>query len=203
MSNAPRATDGIAGLHEAMNFTSKWLRCALAAGLLSATPACFVRKRVVTPVGHPQNRPPLTATKTELIERIHALFDPIQSFTLTADMSPSVGSLYGGELTDYATIRAFVLFRRPDDIRVIGLDPVIHSSTIFDMVSTGNNFRVSIPSKNDFIEGANDAPPSSKNKLENLRPTAFLHSLIIAAPAPRTSRFLKTTRMKPRRFTFF
>ncbi len=146
--------------------------------------SCFVQHRVVKQPGATSNRPMLTATKDQLIDRIHAASDPIQSFNMRADMSPSVGSLNGGELTDYATVRAFVLFRRPDDIRVVGLDPVVHSTTIFDMVSTGNEFRVSIPSKNRFIEGDNNAPPDSKNKLANLRPSAFLNALIIAAPKP-------------------
>jgi len=152
----------------------------LAAAL--ATPACFVRHRTVPAPGKAENRPLLSATKEELIARIHRSFDPIQSFNLRADMSPSVGQLYGGELTDYATIRAYVLFRRPGDIRVVGLDPVVHSKTIFDMISIGAMFRVYIPSKNTFYVGNNTAPPSSKNKLENLRPTAFLTSLVIAPP---------------------
>jgi hypothetical protein len=161
------------------------LRCAVVLCLLMALSGCFVRRRVLTPPqGTPANRPILTATKDELLGRIRAVFDPLQSFSMRADMSPSVGSVYTGALTDYATIRAYVLFRRPDDIRVIGLDPVVHSSTIFDMVSSGNDYRVSIPSKNEFIEGDNNAPPSSKNKLENLRPAAFLQSMIIAPPAP-------------------
>jgi hypothetical protein len=129
------------------------------------------------------NHPLLIATKDELIARIHRVYDPIHSFNLRADMSPSVGAIYGGELTDYATIRAYVLFRRPDDIRVIGFDPVVHSKTIFDMVSTGNSFRLSIPVKDAFYVGNNDTPPGSKNKLENLRPTAFLTSMIVQAPA--------------------
>jgi len=149
-------------------------------------PACFVRKRTIaSPPGQTAaNRILLSATKDQLIARIHDAFDPIQDFTMRADMSPSVGSVYTGSLTDYATIRAYVLFLRPDNIRVIGLDPVVHSTTIFDMVSTGPDFRVLIPSKSAFIEGNNNAPPSSRNKLENLRPEAFLRSLIVSAPEP-------------------
>jgi hypothetical protein len=159
-------------------------RFALILCLSMAASGCFVRKRTLTtPKGEPANRPILTAAKDDLIARIRSVFDPIQNFDMRADMAPSVGSVYTGSLTDYATIRAYILFRRPDSIRVVGLDPVVHSSTIFDMASTGNDFRVSVPSKNEFIEGANDAPPSSKNKLENLRPTAFLHSLIVEAPS--------------------
>jgi hypothetical protein len=148
--------------------------------------ACLVRKRVVVPAGKAkQSRALLTASKDSLIQLIHQAWDPIQSFTIKADMAPSVGQLYGGQVTDYATITGFVLFRRPDDIRVIGQDPVIHS-TLFDMVSTGNDFRVSLPTKNQFIIGSNSAPANSKNKLENLRPAAFLNSLMIMTPDSAT-----------------
>lgn len=148
-------------------------------------PSCLVRRRVVPKPGATKHetRPLLTATKEELIQRIHIISDPIVSFTMKADMSPSVGSLYGGQVTDYATITGYVLFLRPDSIRVIGQDPVIHS-TAFDMVSTGNDFRVSIPLKNQFFVGQNDAPANSKNKLENLRPVAFLNALLIRPPEP-------------------
>src|SRR5580693_6286136 len=145
---------------------------------------CFVQKRVVPPpAGTPPNRTLLTATKQQLIDRIHQVYDPVQSFNMRADMAPSVGTLNGGgELTDYATIRAYVLVQRSDNIRVIGLDPVVHSTTIFDMASMGENFRVSIPSKSAFYVGNNSTPPTSKSKLENLRPTAFLEAMIVAPP---------------------
>ncbi len=133
------------------------------------------------PQGQRVPKPMLTATKEQLIEKIHQVADPIQSFTMKTDMSPSVGSLYGGQVTDYPTISGFILFLKPDNIRVVGLDPVIHS-TAFDMVSQGNEFRVWIPLKNQFIEGLNDAPATSKNKLENLRPAAFLTALLIRPP---------------------
>ena len=148
--------------------------------------ACLVRRRVVAPPGKAkENRPLRFAAKENLIQLVHNAWDPIQSFTMKADMSPSVGQLYGGQVTDYATITGFLLFRRPDNIRVIGQDPVIHS-TLFDMVSTGSDFRVSLPTKNQFVIGSNNAPATSKNKLENLRPAAFLTSLMIIPPDPST-----------------
>ena len=121
---------------------------------------------------------------------MHVLADPIQSFSVKADLSPSVGGVFGGKVTDYPTIQGFILYRHPDQIRVVGLDPVVHS-TILDMVSTGNDFRVSIPTKSQFIEGANDAPATSKNKLENLRPVAFLSALLIDPPRPGETAILE------------
>ncbi len=137
----------------------------------------------MTPPGQRVPQPLLSASKDQLIQKIHQVCDPIQSFTMKIDMSPSVGSVYGGKVTDYPTITGFILFLKPDDIRVVGLDPVIHS-TAFDMASSGNDFHVLIPSKNEFIAGRNDSQPSSKNKLENLRPAAFLSALLINPPAP-------------------
>jgi hypothetical protein len=137
----------------------------------------------VVPAGKAANQPLLKATKQDLIDRVHAIADPLHSFQMKADMSPSVGGLYGGKVTDYPTITAFILYRRPSDIRVIGLDPVIHG-TAFDMLAMGNDFKVSIPPKNQFIEGRDDLPPNSPNKLENLRPSAFRTSLLVEPPSP-------------------
>jgi hypothetical protein len=144
-----------------------------------------VRRRTVAPAGKTVNLPTLTATKAELIQRVHHAVDKLESFQMKADMSPSVGNIYGGEVTDYATISGVILFKRPEQIRVVGLDPVVHS-TAFDMVSVGNDFLVSIPVKNQFIEGRNDLPANSSNKLENLRPIAFRTSLLINPPDDNT-----------------
>jgi len=102
---------------------------------------------------------------------------------MTADLSPSVLEPSKGTATDYATVSAYVLLHKPDEIRILGKDPVI-GSTIFDMVSSGSEFRVSIPPKKRFIIGSNTAPPTSGNKLENLRPEALLASLLVRPPDP-------------------
>ncbi len=166
-------------------FTARRRLVPFLALLLIFSSGCLVRRRTVIPVGKKANQPLMTATKDELIARVHALTDPIHSFQMKADMSPSIGSLYGGQVTDYPTITGVFLFLRPTEIRVIGLDPVVHG-TAFDMVSVGNDFDVSIPAKNQFIEGRNDLPATSPNKLENLRPSAFRTSLLIAPPDPAT-----------------
>src|SRR5208337_3148952 len=48
--------------------------------------------------------------------------DPLQSFLVQMDMSPSVGSLYEGEIKDYATLGGYILFQKPDRIRIVGTD---------------------------------------------------------------------------------
>jgi hypothetical protein len=159
-----------------------WLELVLIALLCSA---CLVRRRTVVPAGKTVNQPLLKATREELIKRVHDVADPLHSFQMKVDMAPSVGSLYGGTVTDYPTIDGIVIYRRPSDIRVIGLDPVVHG-TAFDMLALGNDFKVSIPPKSQFIEGTDDLPADSPNKLENLRPSAFRTALLIDPPDPKT-----------------
>jgi len=153
--------------------------------VLAMAPACLVRRRTVTSPAKRPTSPMLAATKDELIQRVHQLSDPIQSYMMTADLSPSVLDKSKGVATDYATVGAHIVFRRPDDIRILGQDPMI-GSTIFDMVSNGNEFRVSIPPKKRFVIGHSGTPGTSGNKLENIRPDALLTSLMIYPPDSKT-----------------
>jgi outer membrane lipoprotein-sorting protein len=159
--------------------------CLLA--ILTGTPACLVRKTVISHSGSKLGppRPLITATREDLIRRLTDQYNAINSFNATVDMTPETGSVYKGEITDYTDIRAYILYRKPLDIRIIGLAPVVRTKA-FDMVSMGADFRILIAPKNLFIEGRNDAPPVSKNSLENLRPEAFLRSMTV--PPPDSSR---------------
>ncbi len=157
--------------------------CLLA--VIAGTPACLVRRTIISHQGNRKGapRPLITASREDLVRRLTAQYDAVRSFTATVDMTPETGSVYKGEITDYKDIRAYILYRKPADIRIIGLAPVVRSK-VFDMVSTGAQFRILIPPKNRFIEGRNDAPPESKNSLENLRPEAFLRAMIVPPPDP-------------------
>lgn len=161
------------------------LLIVLSLALAAASAACFVRRRAVVSPGRRRPNPVLAATKDDLIQRLHALSDPIQSFLMTADLSPSVLEPSKGTAIDYATVSAYILFLRPDDIRVLARDPVL-GSTIFDMVSSGAGFRLSIPPRKRFIIGNSNAPQKPGNKLENLRPAALLSALMIYPPSPES-----------------
>jgi Domain of unknown function (DUF4292) len=147
--------------------------------------ACLVRRREIAPAARRPNRPLLSATREELIQRVQAIFDPLGSFLMRAEISPSVINPAKGAVTDYATVSAFILFHKPNDIRIIGQDPVLHT-TIFDMASMGKEFRIYITHGNRFLVGDNDVPGTSKNKLEDLRPGALLSALLIYPPNPQT-----------------
>ena len=131
----------------------------------------------------------MTATRDELNARIARIFGAIDSFQATVDMTPSVGSVYKGQITEYKDVRGFVLFRKDAEIRVLAQYPVVRT-TAFDMVSNGKDFRFYLVSKNLFVTGSNSAPATSKNTLENLRPDAFLGSMLIRPADPATEQLV-------------
>ncbi|HTA45692.1 MAG TPA: hypothetical protein VK789_24760 [Bryobacteraceae bacterium] len=127
----------------------------------------------------------LKATRDELNMRLANIYNAINSFQAKVQLTPSVGSVYTGQITEIHDVTAFVLFRKPADIRIGGNTPVI-GTRLFDMVSNGNEFKLQLYEKSLFIIGSNDAPPTSKSKLENLRPEAFLSSMLIRPADPQT-----------------
>lgn len=148
------------------------LLCAFAAS------GCLARKRVITRDGRATGQSLQTAETALLIDRVRRQSEAITSINVTVDMVPALGSADKGKITEYKDVRAYVLYRAPDRIRLIGLYPVVRS-TAFDMVSDGQRFRLFIPAKNTFVEGANEIIEPSTNKLENLRPQHFLDALIV------------------------
>ncbi len=56
-------------------------------------------------------------------------------------MTPSVGSVYKGQINEIIDVRAFILFRKPADIRITALAPVVRTTDV-DMVSNGTDFRL-------------------------------------------------------------
>jgi outer membrane lipoprotein-sorting protein len=162
---------------------------ALALILGLTTSSCLYTKRVILRRGKKVTAATapalLTATRDELNARIATLYNAINSFQATVDMTPSIGSVYTNSITEIKDVRAHVLFRKPAEIRILGQYPVVRT-TAFDMVSDGTTFKVLLVSKNLFVEGANSEPATSKNKLENLRPEAFLSSMLIRPADPAT-----------------
>jgi hypothetical protein len=122
--------------------------------------------------------PAREATLAELVTRINAWSDPIHTLKATVDLAPTAGSVYSGALTEYRDVKGFILLQRPSTIRLLGQAPVIRTN-IFDMVSDGEEFRLSIPSKHKFIIGKTTFRRPAKNALENLRPQHILQALTV------------------------
>jgi outer membrane lipoprotein-sorting protein len=167
--------------------TRRHVPVALALFLGLTSTSCLYTKRVILRHGKKVSAGTapvlLTSTRDELNTRIANIYNAIKSFQATVDMTPSIGSVYTSSITEIKDVRAHILFRKPAEIRILGQLPVVRS-TAFDMVSNGADFKVFLNSKNLFIEGSNTAPAVSQNKLENLRPEAFLSSLLIRPAGP-------------------
>ena len=117
------------------------------------------------------------ATREELLEKFKATAGSINSLNATVELKPIAGSKYSGIIEEYHEVKAFLLAERPANIRVIGQAPVI-GTTVFDMASDSQEFRVSIPSKNKFIVGPVALERASGKPIENLRPQHLLDALL-------------------------
>jgi len=150
------------------------LLCLATAGLSS----CLVRRRTITHAGASKARTLLTADVPSLVAVVERHYSAVRDFNATVDMVPALGSAEKNKITEYKDVRAYILYRKPADIRIIGLYPVVRNK-LFDMVSTGPDFRLYIAPKNRFVTGQNEIIHLSENKLENLRPVHFLDAMIV------------------------
>jgi outer membrane lipoprotein-sorting protein len=119
-----------------------------------------------------------TATQQQLIEYVNQQAAKIQSMQATVDIATSVGGVKKGTVTEYKEIRGYLLVRKPQMLRLIGLMPIVRNRA-FDMVSDGRIFKLWIPVKNRFITGRNDVVHPSSNPLENLRPQVIYDALLL------------------------
>jgi Domain of unknown function (DUF4292) len=144
----------------------------------------FLRTR---PVEDQYSKTPLKeSTQQGLIDSINEQAEAIHSLKATVDIDTSVGGLKKGHYTDYKEIRGYVLARKPDSLHMVGLMPIVRT-TAFDMVSDGQDFKVSIPPKNRFVIGKNEvATPNSDQPMENIRPQNIYEALLIRRIDPNT-----------------
>lgn len=152
-------------------------RLVLAMLLLAPLGGCLFRSHKVQ--SQISNAPLKQATEAELINRINSEAAKISSLNATVDISSSVGGWTKGKITQYQKISGYILVRKPQMLRMIGLLPIVRNRA-FDMVSNGQTFALSIPPKNRFIVGRNDVVTHNPNQpLENLRPQQILEALLV------------------------
>ena len=125
------------------------LVCLVTASLTS----CLARRRLFVRkgVGNPQQQL-LTADRQSLIDSIARQYDAVQDFSAEVDMVPALGTAEKSKITEYKDVRAYILFRKPSDIRLIGLYPVVRNKA-FDMVSNGLDFKLYMPSRESLHGG--------------------------------------------------
>jgi outer membrane lipoprotein-sorting protein len=151
--------------------------CLLMATLSSISCGCAGGKVVTGHTVVAQRPVALDATREELLDRYNRVARNTKTLNATLELKPTAGSRYSGVIDEYHEVKAFLLVVRPAQIRLIGQAPVI-GTTVFDMVSDGETFRVFIPSKHKFLVGTVAVEKYSSKPIENLRPQHLLDALL-------------------------
>ena len=157
------------------------LRLAVTILLLPMLNGCLVRTRVVKQAK--MSGVAMSATADQLVKSINDSCQSIQSLSATVEFQASEGGPRKGKEKTYTSFSGYILLRKPESLRVIGLLPVVRTRA-FDMASDGKTFKLLIPLDNKVVEGANTITKESPNALENFRPNVFTDSLLINCISP-------------------
>jgi hypothetical protein len=152
------------------------LSSTIVLALLLGETGCLFRTRVVEP--RTSTAKLQTASKPELVELVNQQALGLKTLNATVNIDTSVGGEKKGKVTDFQEIRGYILVRKPDMLRMIGLFPLVRN-TAFDMVSDGNRFKLSIPARSKFYVGSAEVTRTSTNPLENLRPQVIYNALLL------------------------
>jgi len=122
------------------------------------------------------------STSVENLERIVSERDSsIKTLNAAVLLIASTGGGKEGKVITYTSFKGYIFVRKPYDLRVIMLLPVLGSSAL-DMVSNGETFTLKHATAGHgdvWIQGSNTVKTPSKNGLENLRPPVFFDSLLV------------------------
>jgi outer membrane lipoprotein-sorting protein len=145
--------------------------------LLLLVQAGCIKKTTVVPQSE-RLLPAQTATRSELLQALQEKSKQLETLKATVGIEFSRGGAKSGVLDEYRETKGYVFVERPSHIRVQVQMPVV-LTTVAIMVSDGQQYRLSIPIKNQFaIEDVN-APISPDSSLSNLRPQIFLDGLFV------------------------
>jgi hypothetical protein len=117
------------------------------------------------------------------VKAINNQCQTIQSMTATVVFQATVGGPNKGTEKAYPSFSGYILLRKPESLRIIGLVPVVRTH-MFDLASDGNTFKLWIPHENKVFEGPDTVTQESPNTLENFRPNVFSDSLLINCIGP-------------------
>ncbi len=120
----------------------------------------------------------MSADVQQLVSTINKQYDTIQSLNAMVTFQASVGGEEKGKITDYTSVRGYILLRKPEMLRVLGLLPILNTRA-FDLASDGSTFKLLIPHENKAVVGPNTVGKPSTKALENMRPYIFFDSLLI------------------------
>jgi len=121
-------------------------------------------------------RPLLESSEENLLASYNGQARAVQTLQATVALIPSTGSTSSGVIEEYHDVTGFILVQRPATVRVIGQAPFV-AKNIFDMASDGEEFRIYISSKNEFLVGPTTLTRRSNKPIENLRPNHIVEAL--------------------------
>jgi outer membrane lipoprotein-sorting protein len=166
----------------------------VSAGLLAmmaGLTGCFSTTRIVQKTQAPDVY--RTASVETLEKQLSDRDAQLKTLNAQVLITASTGGAKEGKVTEYTSFKGYIFVRRPDDLRVIMLLPLVGSRAL-DMVSDGKTFTLvhATAGHGDvWMTGSNTVTSPSKNGLENLRPPVFLDSLLV--PAVKQGEFVTLT----------
>jgi hypothetical protein len=119
----------------------------------------------------------MQAEADQLVQQVNQKNAELNSLNAAVDFQASVGGAIKGTVTDYTSLSGFILLRKPEDVHVFGLVPVLRTRA-FELASDGKDFKLLVPPKNKLIEGPDTVTKPSPHALENLRPDVIFEAMI-------------------------
>jgi outer membrane lipoprotein-sorting protein len=181
-SHLPTESRGRHRSSRMQRFGSRSLAAVLTAALSLGLSGCFsahvraVNRTVVAPTV-------LEATLEQLLAHLATQDAAIQTLTASVDITASTGGEHEGEVKEYPAFAGYIFLRRPTDLHLLMLVPVLRSRAL-EMTSDGKQFKLLIPSKNRAVEGADEPSSSSKTGIESLRPYMIRDAMLIPTASP-------------------
>jgi hypothetical protein len=121
------------------------------------------------------------ATLQELVDSINTNAARWQSLQATVDIDASFLERKKSRVAEWPQSRGYILVRKPGMLRMKALVPVVRN-VAFDMVTNGQTFGLSIPSKNEFLSGLDRQPAKPATEpIWNLRPRNIYGALLVKA----------------------
>lgn len=167
-------------------YTKLFALLLLLLAILPLTGCLFRRRDISRPVSTAKLK---DATREQLIDFINNNAARLQSIKANVDFNLTVSKQKKGgkpneyTQTEYTEVSGYLLVRKPEMLRMIGLVPAVRN-TLFDMVSNGKSFALSIPPQSKFIVGSNQIIRPSLQPLENIRPQAIFDALLLKVIDP-------------------
>lgn len=153
----------------------RWAAAGLMAPAALLSGCLFTTRKLPMPKGPTVTK---TATADELVARLNERWSQLNTLYANVEIQASVMKTKEGTARDYTSFPAIILMRKPEDLRVVGLVPVLHTR-MFDMVSDKNEFTLYVPSKELAYKGPSKLTRKSVNAIENMRPGFFLDALVV------------------------